>query len=278
MPVNLGQSLLVAHFADCEKELLAKHAKSSHLSHRTVKGQAREVFIKEFLRDHLSEKVGIGSGEVIDAQSMGGDERNQHDIIIFKREYPRLHFAKDVETLLAESVIATIEVKSLLNKAELAAAAEAAMHVKALSVSHCSVMTMGPSPPAILSYVVAYAGAKKAMTIHGWLHAIYEEKGLGPAEWPMDFQGRTKTAAPGLDGVFMLGTGCVLYDNTPLITVQDVERKQKPTGQWSVNEVPERSLLYLFLLLTHAVSGFSMSLLDLNPYLRGLPISGVLMP
>lgn len=55
-------------------------------------GTPRESFIQSFLKDHLSEKVAISTGEVIDANSRPGQRRNQHDIVVYKREFPKLDF------------------------------------------------------------------------------------------------------------------------------------------------------------------------------------------
>jgi hypothetical protein len=58
-------TLLKAHMDAVEKALLAKSLIAANTGHAIHKGTAREVFIKEFLKGHLSERVAIGNGEII---------------------------------------------------------------------------------------------------------------------------------------------------------------------------------------------------------------------
>ena len=110
--------MLKSHFEAIESKLKAQFDMTHNMGHATNKGSSREVFIKEFLKHHLSERIGIGTGEIIDANSKPGDARNQHDIIIYKNDYPKLHFDNsDIDIFLAESVLATIEIKSTLDEA-----------------------------------------------------------------------------------------------------------------------------------------------------------------
>src|SRR6266550_3646036 len=80
------------------------------------KGTAREFFMKDFLIEHLSGLVGIGQGEIVNADTNANDLRNQQDIVIYRRDFPRIRFGGEINGFLAESVIATIEVKSKLVK------------------------------------------------------------------------------------------------------------------------------------------------------------------
>ena len=56
------------------------------------KGTPRESFIKEFLENHLAESLAIGQGEVISSESEAGEPRNQFDIVLYKRHFPKLTF------------------------------------------------------------------------------------------------------------------------------------------------------------------------------------------
>src|SRR5436309_9659739 len=124
--------LLKAHLDAVETSLSAISRVPANSGHSLHKGTPREAFIKEFLSNHLSERAAIGKGEVIDATSQPNQQRNQIDIVLYKREYPKLHLGADIDAFLIESLISTIEVKSLLAKEDLEQAVCAAHSVKSL--------------------------------------------------------------------------------------------------------------------------------------------------
>ena len=101
-----------------ENHLLSISKVPANSGHSLHKGTPREAFIREYLEGHLSSNVAIGTGEIIDANSLSGQARNQYDIVIYKRSYPKLDFGGGITGFLIESVIATIEVKSVLTQAE----------------------------------------------------------------------------------------------------------------------------------------------------------------
>src|SRR5260370_31969047 len=77
--------LLKAHMDVIEQSLLAKARISANTGHPLHKGTPREAFIKEFLIGHLSKRVAIGHGEIIDASSKPNEPRNQMDIVLYKQ-------------------------------------------------------------------------------------------------------------------------------------------------------------------------------------------------
>lgn len=74
--------MLRSHMNNIEELLVAQAKQSGVSGHPVNTGTPREIFVREFLRNHLSENVAIGSGEVIDHNSYPGERRNQIDIII----------------------------------------------------------------------------------------------------------------------------------------------------------------------------------------------------
>ena len=76
--------MLKSHFDAVEEYLLALKKIGENTGHNLHKGSRREAFIQEFLKGHLSEKVSIGTGEIIDRDSHPGQRRNQQDIVICK--------------------------------------------------------------------------------------------------------------------------------------------------------------------------------------------------
>ena len=79
-----------------EEHLLAIAQIPAGTGHPLHKGTPREAFIREFLQGHLSERVAVGTGEVISAQSRPGEDRNQLDVVIYKPELPRLDIGGDI--------------------------------------------------------------------------------------------------------------------------------------------------------------------------------------
>src|SRR5439155_24918965 len=118
--------MLKTHFDVVEKSLIATGKVVAGAGHPLHKGIPREAFIRDFLALHLAENVGIGTGEVIDSNSKPNESRNQLDIVLYRKQFPKLNFGGGVSAFLAESVFATIEIKSTLDKEKLRLAIKAA--------------------------------------------------------------------------------------------------------------------------------------------------------
>lgn len=97
--------------------------------HSTILGDARESFIRDILEQFLPSSISIGSGQIIDQH---GRRSKQVDIIIYRREFPILKTFGAADVYLIEGVIATIEVKSKLDKDNLIKALENSKSVKKL--------------------------------------------------------------------------------------------------------------------------------------------------
>src|SRR6266516_2389057 len=92
--VRPNTNMLRAHMDAVEGSLLATSQIPANAGHSLHKGTPREAFIRQFLQGHLSERVAIGTGEIIDAHSPpnppNNQQRHQFDIVVHKRDYPRL--------------------------------------------------------------------------------------------------------------------------------------------------------------------------------------------
>ncbi|HFZ8842073.1 TPA: DUF6602 domain-containing protein, partial [Salmonella enterica subsp. enterica serovar Virchow] len=174
-------------------------ANAGHTLHR---GTPREAFIKEFLSGHLSSNVAIGSGEIIDSNSQPRVQRNQYDIVIYKNNYPKLDFGGGVNGFLIESVIATIEVKSLLDQSAIDQSVKAAHNAKVLNPSINKSFSTGWVPPKIINYVVAYDGPAQMNTVYNWILNSHQTNRIPLPSWNQ----QTKYQTPGtaLDGVVLL--------------------------------------------------------------------------
>ena len=81
--------------------------------HNTLRGSARELFVKQFLRPFLPPQIGIGTGEIINHL---GQRSKQVDVVLYNidRIAPALVNGSDAGVFPWECVIAVIEVKSRL--------------------------------------------------------------------------------------------------------------------------------------------------------------------
>jgi len=259
--------MLSAHFDLVEKYLAARGRIAASSGHPVIKGTAREAFVKEFLGCHLSERLAIGTGEIIDANSKAGESRNQHDVILYKPEYPRIEFGGGVTAYLAESVVATIEVKSVLDKQGFLDAMAAAANVKRLvRKTGVGTMTMGYVPPGILCYLVAYDGPQNMETVHGWLRSA-EETGLVYPKIPEDRVQAHALQAPALDAVFVLERGLLHYGNFPVGLYNPKPNGITIESRFAGANTPRGNLCTLFLFLTQAAAGVALSPCDMRPYM-----------
>lgn len=271
--------MLKSHFDAVENSLLATSQIAANTGHSLHKGTPRETFMKQFLESHLSSRVGICTGEIVSCDSIAGEPRNQIDLILYKSEYPRLFIGGDIYAVLAESVIATIEVKSTLTEAELEKAVRTANAIKQLKRNVITAFTSGYHPPSVLSFVVAYDGPASMQTVGGWLRKIHIRLAIAIPSMPPSLNDRAKIASPSIDGVFILGKGFLVFDNTVLTFASDNERSANPRLTWIGSDAPRGSLQYLFLILTQGVSGVSASWLNPGPYLSTFQVPNrVLIP
>ncbi|TOI39074.1 DUF6602 domain-containing protein, partial [Vibrio parahaemolyticus] len=102
---------------------------SSVSNHSTILGDARESFIRDILENFLPSSIVIGSGQIIDQYE---GRSKQIDIIIYRRDFPVLQTFGSADVYLIEGVLATIEVKSMLDKDNLEMALNNAKSVKDL--------------------------------------------------------------------------------------------------------------------------------------------------
>lgn len=259
--------MLQAHFDAVERQLIATSHIPANSGHTLHRGTPREAFIRDFLDGHLSQTVAIGTGEVIDARSSPREQRNQFDIVIYRRDYPRLDFGGGVRAFLAESVLATIEVKSILDRAAIRQSVSAARNAKLLQRNLLSAFHAGYQPPSILNYVVAYDGPTHMETVRNWIHEYHQEARIPEPHLPNTRAAREQVASPSLDGVFVLGKGFWYFDNAPARVVTDEVLAANPQIRWVYADTPTNNILLFFLFLTIAASGVSGSWLNPLPYL-----------
>lgn len=262
--------MIQSHMASLEGALLAQFGVQDNTGHSLHKGTPRESFVRDFLSQHLSQNLAVGTGEIIDANSKPREARNQIDIVVYRRDYPRLDFGGGINGFLAESVVATISVKSKLQQAEFEEDMRTAQRLKRLNRNVVSVFQAGYAPPSMLNYVVAYDGPAKMETVHGWIGRMNDD--VPYLCLPVGEVNRVRYAATGLDAIFVLGKGFIHYGNAPLGFFTDADLQKNSESKWVVGDANRGSLLLLFVMLTAAAAGVSASWLNPLPYLKGFTL------
>jgi hypothetical protein len=88
------------------------------LSHQGLKGQIREVLVRELFQPILPPTIGIGRGCII--SSFDEEKSGEQDVILFDRRIlPPILYDASLGIFPIESVLFVIEVKSTLTAAEL---------------------------------------------------------------------------------------------------------------------------------------------------------------
>ncbi|MFP3503246.1 DUF6602 domain-containing protein [Burkholderia sp. SIMBA_062] len=258
--------MLEAHFDAVEATLLQTSKISANAGHTLHRGTPRENLIANFLSTHLSSNVSIGTGEIIDHRSAPREQRNQYDIIIYRNNYPKLDFG-GVSGFLVESVLATIEVKSLLDEAAMHQAVSAAANLKRLEPQYSRHVSLGWFPPKPLSFVIAYAGPAQMDTVKNWQKKACAALDLPRDEWV--HTDRLKTPGHSLDGVAVLGRGAHFLCNTPLFP-----SSLDPRARTFLWEGERGALMFFFLALQDACMAHETANMNTKPYLTSHAFNG----
>ncbi len=243
--------MLRTHLDTIEKKLIASARVTDSAGHSLHKGTPREALVSEFLSHHLSETVAIGSGEIIDIRSKPDEPRNQIDIVVYRRNYPKIDFGGGINAFLAESVVAAIEVKSVLKKSDLKQSIKSARNVK--SLHRLWPLEGGDRFLDVLNFVVAYDGPARMQTVYKWIEDIHSSEGIAVPALPKSRARRVGVPSPSLDAVFVLGKGYVGFDNMPLSFLNDEILERQRDLKWTIVNSPSGNLFTLFVDLTFAV-------------------------
>jgi hypothetical protein len=120
---------LNARFSAAVYEFGVALKKTASIQHRGNKGGAREEPLRTFFRDRLPNKYAVAEGEVVD---LVGQTSPQLDIMIYDQS---TNFALNddlTKILPAEALLASVEVKSSLNKNEIEKSVRAARKLRQL--------------------------------------------------------------------------------------------------------------------------------------------------
>jgi len=149
-------------FRRIAKALAAQAEVAAGTGHSSTTGRIRETLVQQFLIPHLPRTLEIRSGIIIDSK---GNRSRQQDCVIVDTRLPLIDVGSKTDALLiAESAVATVEVKSHLGTSELADALESVALTKSLIRSGEQTYHKGPAqlrvpkPFPILAYIFAYDG------------------------------------------------------------------------------------------------------------------------
>jgi hypothetical protein len=150
------------------------------------RGTFRESIIREFLRPFLPDCYGLSSGEVF---SSDGSQSAQVDIVIYDAVFSTVLFRDGPNQLFpAESVFGSIEVKSRLSTAELAAACHNIESVKALSRANADSLDLLPTLRLELGPGLTCATDKR----NPYLGIVFAYEGLEPMTIANDLSRRSR--------------------------------------------------------------------------------------
>jgi len=99
----------------------------NRVPHAGLKGQLREIVVRELLRPLLPSDLAIGTGQIVSAY---GDVSNQLDIVVCDRKLvPPILFGSSRGIFPLEATLFTVEVKSTLDAGKLKKTHESALKV-----------------------------------------------------------------------------------------------------------------------------------------------------
>ena len=261
-----------SHFERIRRRLEAEGKAAQSFHHGLNRGLIREAFIREFLSENLSDFWGVGTGEIFHPQAQDKETRNQIDVVIHNKRYPKLPLSTGIDLFFIETISSIIEIKSRLTKDHIRQAAEAAQRIKSLAdfgPQHFNPtgLVKNPRPYA---FIFAYDGPAQSETVLRWMIDIGKESNYG-----LDRLKKTNPDERGffnhsfVDGIFILGKGYVLIDALPW---------DSPVGraiQTGV-EVPEseiwihgsgRELEILWIVISALNENLFWNNFDMSPYL-----------
>jgi hypothetical protein len=169
-------------FRRLSKVIAAMAEVAGGTGHASTTGRIREKVVNSFLKPDLPKTFAIRSGIIIDST---GQSSKQQDCVIVDTRLPLIDVGDEHDAILiAESVVATIEVKSFLSAAELDNALQSIASTKSLKRNGHQVYEKGgvqiqvQEPHPILCYIFGYDGAE-LNTLAGVITEFAEKRNNG---------------------------------------------------------------------------------------------------
>jgi len=246
---------LQKHLESIISILSAYYDSSKTMESPTDIGGLREKFVEQFLKFHLPTIHEIQSGEIMDSS---GRTSKQQDIIIYRRDMPKLAVSDRPTLLFAEGVKATVEVKSNLNWVEFQNAFENVCSVKSLQPKINPIAT-GEKAGYIFSYVFAYEAPKDEVLIE------YYNRFARTKEW------NNQKFFDNIPDAVCILKGPLFYKNDGW-AFRKITREDGQYPLYVKSDFPT-SFIKFFLHITQAVSFPDVYTIDWAPYLSDQNIS-----
>ena len=213
-----NKTFLNSHFERIQRRLQAEGIAARSFDHGLNRGLIREAFIREFLRDNISELWGVGTGEIIHKDATLDTKRPQIDVIIYNKQYPKLPFAGGFDLFFSGTISSFIEIKSHLKKEDLRKTAITTQNIK--QSANFAPQRMNPigliENPRPYSFIFAYDGPRKIETVRKWMKELAKEYDFGISDLAVTQpHNRSFYNHTFVDGVFILGKGFVVVDALP---------------------------------------------------------------
>ena len=223
--------------------------------HAVTTGRLREVLVQQFLQPHLPRDLEVRSGVIVDAT---GKKTKQQDCVLVDTRLPLIDVGSSTDALLvAESVVATVEVKSYLSADELANTIDAISQTIHLTRNGTQVYRKGlvemrlPKPNPILTYIFAYDGASLETLAQTIADVAHERKDGGVAP----------------DAVCVLKKGALLRSQLmPVVTGSNVQLPSLKDTKLTVQPLAKDALLAFYRRLIDDVMPLRMVNIDLDGY------------
>ena len=244
-------TLFQSHFNRIRRRLEAESNAAKSFQHGLNRGLIREAFIREFLTQNISDLWGVGTGEIFDGETKEEESRNQIDVVIHNKRYPKLTLAAGIDLFFIETVSSTIEIKSRLTKQDVRNAAAVAKRIK--SLARFDPQRLNPTGmvrnPRPYCFLFAYEGPAKIETVLNWMIDVSKEDEFGLYDLENSEPGKRQFFNHlFVDGVFILGRGFVVVDalpfQSPIQWAIEHDVSVPPTQIWI--RAPERELEFLW--------------------------------
>ena len=227
------------------------------LSHAGLKGGANEETVRSFLRQYLPRTLDVTTGMLVDSE---GNQSRQLDIIVSdSAKTPIFYESGETRVIPIECAYAVIEVKALLDKAELEKSYQNMQSVKAL-VKAAYFNEKG----AIASTHALYGREWKYWPVHYFVFT-YDSTNLQSVVDNLNLLQGSDEIHKRIDAVCVLEKGVIM--------------NQGPDGMFSALPAPgsravanftSKPLLLFYSLISAVLNQATMNPFNLIPYIKGM--------
>jgi len=115
--MRMDRTLIQTHTSGIIKGLIERSQSIAGMEHKLLKGELREIFVSNLIKNFLPSNFEVGSGVIVNQK---GDQSSQIDVLIYDKSFlPPFIKESNLGVYPAESVLAIIEVRSRLDKTDL---------------------------------------------------------------------------------------------------------------------------------------------------------------